>query len=124
MSEVNVKWSSAEVREAKLAVELDGEVSSEWEQSFKRTIRVLPGGEWGEVTLEKHSINVNEVRPGCEEKLRHYLESAIAQANSTTASEDEEADESEAGDGEQADGQGPDAEMTERFRAFADADRG
>jgi hypothetical protein len=122
MSEAKLNWSSAEVEQAKLIVGFEGDTSKPWRGSFEATVKRLGhSGGWGEVSLDKHGITVTEVTPGSEEKLRHYLESVIEQANASNPPEEpEEAD----GDGaEEQEGQedaGPDAQMQERFRSFAE----
>ena len=114
MSGPKLNWSSAEVKDAELAVALDGDLPKGWKQSFRTTVRLLGGGEWGQVVLKKRTVHVRDVAPGTEDKLRHYLESVVEQANSSHPAEE---DESEAAD---RTGNGPDAEMTDEFRSFAD----
>jgi hypothetical protein len=123
MSEVNLSWSEAQVKDAELSVPLDGEAPKQWRQVFDRTVALLGHGEWGEITVKKDRVLVTDVTPGSEEKLRHHLESVVAQANATL--EDAEGEESEEAKEEQEapdhDGEDqpsdPDAEMTERFRS-------
>lgn len=115
MPEPKLNWSSAEVKDAELAVALDGDLPKGWKQSFMTTVRLLGEGEWGEVTLKKGTVHVHDVEPGTEDKLRHHLESVVEQANSSHPAEE---DESEAADSTA--GNGPDAEMTDEFRSFAD----
>jgi recombination DNA repair RAD52 pathway protein len=126
MPEAKLNWSTAKVDDRQLSVDLEGEVSKEWKRSFKTTLRLLGSGDWGEVTLKKHSVRVGEVEPGSEEKLRHYLESVVAQANASQAPDeaDDEHTEDEAGEDadEARDRDDPDAKMTEQFRSFANAD--
>jgi len=117
MSEITLNWNSAAVEDAKLTVELDGEASSEWEQSFLDTVRLLGGGDWGSVRIKKRTVRVEGVTPGGEDKLRFFLESVVEQANATQRPPDEPQQASE-DDGPS----GVDGEMTERFRAFASAD--
>ena len=62
---------------------------------------------------------VADVAEGAEEKLRHFLESAVQQANATNPPSATESDDAE-DETQVADGEGPDAVMTERFRSFAD----
>ncbi len=128
MGRVKLDWSAAEVKESKLSVDLDGEVTKEWKNSFEATVALLDHGEWGAVKLKKDTIRVSDVTVGSEEKLRFFLESAVTQANVTAEDDDEErADGGGDGDGAQEDGehaaeQSEDAELTERFRAFASAE--
>jgi hypothetical protein len=117
MPEAKVNWSTAEVKDAKLSVELEGETPSSWKESFKMTATLLDGGgDWGKVQLKKQTVRVADVSPGSEDELRHHLESLVEQANA--AIRPPEAG-SEREDGE---GDGPDERMKERFRAF-DKDR-
>src|SRR5581483_5306297 len=118
MDEAKLNWSSAEVSDGTLKVELDGELEKDWKQSFKTTVRLLGNGDWGEVELKKGTIRVTGVTPGSEEKLRHYLESVVEQANASQAPPEEEPD--AADEDEDAAEEGPDAEMSQRFRAFAE----
>ena len=121
MPNVKLDWASAEVKDAKLTVALAGEAPKGWKQSFERTVKLLGDGDWGAVQLKKSTVQVSDIAPGSEDKLRHHLEGIVTQANA--AHEERESDGS--GDGEKP--EGPDAEMTERFRAFAedeDADDG
>lgn len=130
MSDVKLNWSTAKVDDSKLIVDLDGELPSGWKESFDAVARLLAGSaDWGEVSLKgKRSVRVADVSEGSEERLRHFLESCVEQANAdhrpdeserddTDESEDSDEDE---GSGDDRDEPGPDAEMSERFRSFAD----
>jgi hypothetical protein len=116
MSSVKLQWAKAEVEDSKLTVALDGELPKGWKQSFERTAALLGDGEWGEIQLKKGTVRVSDVTPGIEDKLRHHLEAIVAQANAAH----EEDESKEDGDGDEP--EGPDAEMTDRFRAFAEDD--
>ena len=117
MSSVKLAWGTAEVDDGTLTVALEGERPKDWKKSFERTVKLLGEGEWGEVKLKKDVVRVSDVAPGTEEKLRHHLESIVAQANAVDEPSDGDADEHAR---EQPEKQGPDAEMTERFREFAE----
>jgi hypothetical protein len=117
MSNVKLQWAGAEVEDSKLKVALDGELPKGWKQSFERTVQLLGDGDWGEIQLKKSTVRVSDVALGTEDKLRHHLEAIVAQANA--AHEDEDEDDG-GSDGEEP--EGPDAEMTGRFRAFAEDD--
>ena len=128
MSDVKLNWSTAKVEDSKLTVDLDGELPSGWKDSFDAVARLLASSaDWGEVSLKgKKSVRVADVSEGSEERLRHFLESVVAQANADHSPDDSERDESgddaeegEAGDDERDDS-GPDAGMSDRFRSFAD----
>lgn len=120
---VTLSWSAAEVKSSKLTVPLEGDIPEGWRESFEATVKLLRGGDWGEIQVTRDQVQVSDVEAGSEEKLRHHLESIVAQANadheSEAGSEDDEAREagesgSEGGDEDD----GPDAEMTRRFRSF------
>ncbi len=122
MSSVKLGWASAQVRDATLTVALDGELPKDWKQSFERTVRLLGDGEWGEIRLKKGAVTVGDVAPGSEDKLRHHLESIVAQANAAHEHrEDDRADETP--ERNEPDRDGPDAKMTAAFRAFAEHDK-
>jgi hypothetical protein len=122
MASANLNWSTAKVKDGKLAVELDGEIDSDWRDSFETTVKLLGGGEWGTIKVKKTKVEVSEVSPGAEEKLRHHLESVVDQANASQEPDEPEGEQDSGVDeGEQ---RGPDAEMTERFRAFAEGQSG
>jgi hypothetical protein len=122
MSEVSLVWSAAEVKNSKLTVPLEGDIPKDWKASFEATVALLGAGDWGEVRLKRETVQVTDVEPGSEEKLRHHLESILAQANADN--EPEESDDDEAPDAEESEpgsedqDDGPDAEMTQRFRSF------
>jgi hypothetical protein len=119
----HLNWGEAEVKDSKLAVKLEGEIPTGWKQSFETTVRLLGGGEWGKVQLKKRSVQVNKVSAGSEEKLRHFLESVVEQANADhPPKEQQKTDEPEREKAADDDDGGPDAEMTERFRSFAQPD--
>jgi hypothetical protein len=124
MSTVKLGWASAEVKDAVLTVALEGDLPKGWKRSFEGTVRLLGDGEWGEVKLKKGTVHVSDVAPGTEEKLRHHLESVVAQANAAheTSEQDEHPDAEDADDDREP--TGPDAEMTDRFRSFAEHSEG
>jgi hypothetical protein len=121
MSSVSLKWDTATVKNAKLSVELEGEPSSEWKDSFETTIHLLGQGDWGEVQLKKQAVRVSDVAPGSEDKLRHHLEGVVAQANASIEAAESQAAGDEDADEDGSAEQGPDAEMTRSFRSFGDA---
>ncbi|HUA72964.1 MAG TPA: hypothetical protein VMA96_17845 [Solirubrobacteraceae bacterium] len=121
MPDVTLDWSAAEVKNAKLTVPLDGDVPKGWKHSFEATAALLGGGDWGEVRVRKSRVEVADVEPGSEEKLRHHLEAVIQQANADHEkddSDDEAPDPDEAEPGAEQEDDGPDAEMTRRFRSL------
>lgn len=117
MAAPSLDWSSAQVRDATLEVSVTGARPKGWRKSAQRTVRLLGSGDWGDVSVGKGTVCVTEVSAGEEERLRHFLESVVEQANADHSSPGEaDGAESEAGSEAPA---GPDAEMTERFRSFA-----
>lgn len=126
MSEAKLNWSTAKVKDSKLTVDLDGELPSGWKDSFDTVARMLAGpAAWGEVSLrKKRTVCVTDVSEGSEERLRHFLESVVEQANADHRPDDsarEPSDEDDDdGSDEDRDEPGPDAEMSDRFRSFAD----
>lgn len=117
MSGVKLDWSSAEVRNGKLEVPLDGEQPPGWKQRFERTVALLGGGNWGDVKVRKGRVSVAAVVDGDESRLHHFLESIVLEANAAHEDTEPEAEEDQDPDDDKPDG--PDAEMTDRFRAFA-----
>jgi hypothetical protein len=120
MSEPKIDWSTAEVSDGKLVVAVDGELPKGYGRSFSATAHLLGQGDLAEARLKKSTIRV-AVSEGEEEKIRHFLESVVQQSNADhelTDEEDEEHEEEDAADDDLF--RGPDAEMTERFRAFSD----
>ena len=77
---------------------LDGDIPKGWKRSFEATVRLLGGGEWGEIEVKKDTVRVSDVEPGSEEKLRHHLEAVVQQANADH--EPDESEEDEAPDAE------------------------
>jgi hypothetical protein len=78
-------WSSAEVHDAKLSVRLDGEPPRGWRDTFERTAALLGANDWESVTLKRRRVEVTGLTQGGEEKLRHYLESIVQEANAAHA---------------------------------------
>ena len=117
-------WGRAEVKDGTLTVSVAGEPPDGWKDTFEKTAALLASGEWDTVRMKKRTVKVEGVRPGTEEKLRHFLESVAQQANAThepegdDASEDDGDESAEHGD-ETGDEKSEDAEMTERFRSFS-----
>jgi hypothetical protein len=127
MSDVTLNWSTAKVEDSKLTVDLDGELPSGWKDSFDAVARLLASSaEWGEVSLKgKKSVRVADVSDGSEERLRHFLESVVAQANADHTPDDSDRDEdaedeADEGGDDDRDAASPDDEMSERFRSFSD----
>ena len=106
-------WGQAEVKDGTLTVSIAGEPPDGWKDTFEKTAALLASGDWDTVRVKKLRVKVDGVRPGTEEKLRHFLESVAQQANATHAPQNDD-------EGEPAgDERSEDAEMTERFRSFS-----
>ncbi len=121
--EVKLDWSSAEVHDGKLAVALEGRPKKKWKDAFDRTIRLLNRGAWDEVTLKKGRVSLRSIKPGDEDRVRHFLESVVLEANSALAPTDDRGGAFDEGaNGPEADDEDEDPtdrEMTERLRSFA-----
>lgn len=121
MGEIKLLWSEAQVEQGELKVPLEGEPGDGWRGHFERTVRLLGGGDWGEVRLGDGAVSVGGVAAGEEAKVHHFLQAVAEQAASAEAADEGEGSETRAEDPERA--EGPDREMTERFRAFGDGER-
>jgi hypothetical protein len=115
---LEIDWTSAEVQDGDVTVELAGGISKAWRQRFEAVLGLLgaANGGWGEVKLTKRTIGVQALQPRAEEDLRHFLESVVVQVNSELPEEQE---------GEEAEqeldrGAILDAEMTATLRSFAE----
>jgi hypothetical protein len=113
---VVVEWGSATVGDGRLSVELSAPRPKGWTERFEAVVERLerPGRGYGAVTAGKRKVHVDDVTPGAEDDVRHFLESAVLQANAAVGAEEPEDDEDE-------DASSEDEEMTARFRSFADA---
>lgn len=121
MSRVQLQWSEAEVREGRLRVPLEPAPEKEWARRFEGTAALLDRGAFGELELKKGTVRVGPLEPGSEEKLRHFLESVVQEANGPEAAAEaaEEREQPEdAGEDHRPDA---DREMTTRFQGFAAA---
>src|SRR4029077_17241011 len=113
MSAVTLDWSSAEVRDGELEVALRGELPAGWKEAFDRTVALRQGVEWGKVRLKKDRVRVHQVSDGCEDRLRHFLESVVLQANASAEPADPNAHD-EVGDADESSDLND--TMTKRFR--------
>jgi hypothetical protein len=105
-------WSAASVDEGRLTVPLTGEVPVGWTKRVTRVVERLerPGSGWGAVRVTKKELRVDDVSPGSEHDLHHFLESVVLQANASLREDAEDSDEARS---EQ------DQAMTDAFRALA-----
>lgn len=119
MPDVQLNWAEAGVEGSKLTVPLTGDVPKGWKEHFETTVKLLATEEWGEVEVSEKGVRVGRVESGEEDKLRFYLESLVEQANAAVDAE-HEPKRSEKRKGSDTAPEGADAELTERFRAYAD----
>ena len=119
--EFRLDWSSAEVSDGELVVALDDKPPKEWKDAFERTTRLLNRGTWDEVTLKKGRVSLRSIQPGEEDRVRHFLETVVLEANSVLAPRDDADPDAEADGPAQDDAaeNSEDREMTERLRSFA-----
>jgi hypothetical protein len=124
--EVKLDWSSAEVHDGKLVISLEGKLQKGWADAFKRTTRLLNRGTWDEVTVKKGRVVVQPIAPGQEDRVRHFLESVVLQANSAISTPEEANAEREEDTNDSEDQEAREAPedqaMTERLRSFAEAE--
>jgi hypothetical protein len=113
--EIAIDWESAEVQDAQLTVGLTGEPPSGWTKRVGHVVERLerPSNAWDKVKVTKARIRVDGVRPGTEEELHHFLESAVLQANADLRPDDDTSPEDERSEDDQR--------MTDAFRGFAAA---
>jgi len=112
--EIRIDWSSADVEDGRLTVAFTGTPSSDFKTQVADVIRRLDhGGGWGEIKVGKSKLRVAGVQEGAEPDLRHFLESAVLQANANLATGEDEP----TSEGERS---GADEGMTATFRAFAE----
>ncbi len=104
------------MRDGRLRVPLSEGAGKEWVAALERVVERLErtGSGWGTVSASRKGLEVEDVAEGEEASLRHFLESALLQANTAAGDGGDDGDEAE---DERSD---PDRRMTERFRAFAD----
>jgi hypothetical protein len=110
MTDKEIDWSTAEVHDGTLTVEVDGKGKKDWTRRFRAIVGRLDraGQTWGEISIAKRTITVKAVEPGSEDDLRHLLEATVQQVNA-------DFDESHAPTA----ADGIDQKMTEAFREFA-----
>ena len=110
--EIAIDWESAEVDDGRLTVGLTGTPPSGWTKRVAHVVERLerPSNVWEKIKVTKARIRVDGVRPGAEDELHHFLESAVLQANVDLRPDEEESS------GERSE---DDQRMTDAFRAFA-----
>lgn len=112
--ERRIDWDTAEVRDGRLTVELVGDGPKGWTKRIPGVIAMLsPRGEgWGEITANKHRLEVGAVKEGSEDDLRHLLESALQQVDADLSGDSQDSEDSDSG---------KDRKMAETFRRFAES---
>src|SRR3954449_6103686 len=111
-----IDWSTAEVKDATLTVELSGDAPEEWSERIPQVVGRLGVRGAGEVALDGRTITVSEVRQGRESEVQQALEGAVLQA-AADHPPPEAGEGSE--DGEEDGHSDADQQMTETFRGFA-----
>ena len=134
MTLLQVDWASAEVSEGELTVGFTDKAPRRWRDAFQRTAVLLGDDSWDLHNARSGQVRVSPIHPGEEERVRHFLESLVLEANAAAFGEaqafgegeedgapDEEdgapVDEEE--EGEPPEERFPDEQMTTRFRDFA-----
>jgi len=112
MDEITLDWSTAEVKDGTVTVELSAKPPSDWAQHFDRTVELLHRGNWADVKLKNKKIRLGVVIAGSEDDVRHFLESVVLEANTTIEPDEQEAADDSASKEDQV--------MTERLRAFGE----
>jgi hypothetical protein len=113
MNAVEIEWASAAVEDGRLTVSLSGAPKGFADELEAVVARLGDHGRgWGEVSVGKRKLHVEDVEQGAEEALRHFLESALLQANAAIGATADEPEDDEPS--------GPDAEMASVFRSFSE----
>jgi hypothetical protein len=114
-----IDWGTADVHDGSLTIALTGRSSKVWRTRFEQVHGLLEHSErdWGAVGVTRTAIEVDGVREGAEESLRHFLESLVLQVNAEIEPGDAQADEAGAENEQLA----SDRKMAATFRAFAEA---
>jgi len=117
-----IDWANAEVRDGTLSVALSGASSKAWSSRFQGVLRLLAPSNagWGEIVLQKRALEAGDVQGGAEEDLRHFLESVVLQVNADLVGETDPGA-TKAAQPEQDPNAAAEAEMSEKFRSFAES---
>src|SRR3954452_13576962 len=114
-----IDWSTAEVQDGTLTVELSGDAPEEWSERIPQVVGRLGVRGAGDVDVDGRQITVADVQQGAESEIRQALEGAVLQAAADhPPPEDGEGDDDGEGEGDER--SDADQAMTEVFRAFAD----
>jgi hypothetical protein len=111
-----IDWSTAEVKDATLTVELSGDAPEEWSERIPQVVGRLGVRGAGDVELDGRRVTVSDVQQGAESEIRQALEGAVLQAAADHPPPEPDAD---AAEGDGGEGSEADRAMTEAFRAFA-----
>jgi hypothetical protein len=113
--EIRIDWGAAEVEGGRLTVPFEGKPPSDFTAQLTGVIeRLRRGGAWGDIKVGRSTLRVADVEHGAESDLRHFLESAVLQANANLAADDDDDEPASGGERSEAD-----ERMTEAFRGFA-----
>src|SRR3954452_14081897 len=104
---MEIDWSSAEVRDGTLTVELTEKPEKAWLERLDAVVERLGHGG---VRLDEQHISVKGVQPGGEGDVRHVLEAAVLQVNADLWLDEPEENGDQASEGYR--------QMTQAFRAF------
>jgi len=115
MTDIHIDWSSADVREGRLTVAFGEKPTKEWVERLAQIVDRLAraGSGWSAIEVGKREVHVEGVEAGSEKDLRHFLESAVLQANADQESDDEPSGATRSEE---------DQARTDAFRAFAQDD--
>lgn len=119
---IQLVWSDAEVSDGTLTVPFTEKAPPQWREAFVRAATLLGHGNWELGAVKQGRVRVSPVRSGDEERVKHFLESAVLEANSVLAGEEELFDSEPADDAEdreEAAEPSADEQLTAKFRAFA-----
>jgi hypothetical protein len=116
VEEIQLDWGEASVDGGRLTVPLAGEPSKEFRSQLSAVIERLQRGSdaWGGIEVGKAKLKIEAVSADAAGDLRHFLESAVLQANADLRADDE--DEEEPGDERSEE----DQKLTDAFRAFGE----
>src|SRR4051794_36513234 len=105
--EIGVDWKSATGRDGRLRGALGESAPKHWVETVNDVAERLDrsGHSWGAVKATGKKLEVADGQPGAEQSLRHFLESALLQANSGLEADDEEDADDDAEDLSDADRQ-------------------
>ncbi len=108
-----IDWSTAEVKDGALAVELTGDPSRAWSEHMEAVLaRLLEPGRWGAIKVGRRRIRVASVTSDSGDDLRHLLESAALQTNADLVAPPKA---NQPAEGEDT----ADRELTRMFQTFA-----